>query len=90
MWRLVILSKEDYPTPRSAKGLPNPEERCRHAAVSHQVWCTDGRHQIKVGGRWLPSILISDGYSRAIVRAGGFDRQHLSQLMQGFRQAALC
>jgi hypothetical protein len=42
---------------------------------------------VKIAGQWLYSILIFDGYSRAIVGAGCFERQNLSRLSQVFRQA---
>ena len=40
-----------------------------------------------IDGQWLYSILIFDGYSRAIVGEGCFDRQNLSRVAQVFRQA---
>jgi hypothetical protein len=45
------------------------------------------RYLVKIDGQWLYSILIFDGYSRAIVGAGCFERQNLSRLLQVFRQA---
>jgi hypothetical protein len=47
----------------------------------------DGRYLVQIDGQWLYSILIVDGYSRAIVGAGCFERQNLSRLLQVFRQA---
>ena len=46
------------------------------------------RYLVKIDGHWLYSILIFDGYSRAIVGAGCFDRQNLSgwsSLPPGYR-----
>jgi hypothetical protein len=47
----------------------------------------DVRYLVQSDGQWLYSILILDGYSRAIVGAGGFERQNLSCLRQVVRQA---
>jgi hypothetical protein len=49
--------------------------------------CADLRYLVKIDGQWLYSILIFDGYSRAIVGAGCFDRQTFSRVVQVFRQA---
>jgi transposase len=87
VWLLVALYKEAHPTPTRATRLPNPEERPHLATAPHQVWFADLRYLVKVDGHWLYSILIFDGYSRAIVGAGCFDRQNLSRLLQVFRQA---
>ena len=40
-----------------------------------------------VEGQWLYSILIFDGFSRAIVGAGGCERQNFSRVLQVFRHA---
>ncbi len=53
----------------------------------HQVWFIDVRYLTKIEGRWLYSMLLFDGYSRAIVGAGCFDRQNLSRVVQVCRQA---
>jgi transposase len=87
VWQMVALYKEAHPTPTRAKRVPNPDERPHLATAPHQVWFADVRYLVKVAGQWLYSILIFDGYSRAIVGAGCFDRQNLSRLMQVFRQA---
>jgi transposase InsO family protein len=87
VWQLVTLYKETHPTPKSAKRLPNPDERPHLATAPHQVWFADVRYLVKVDGHWLYSILIFDGHSRAIVGAGCFDRQNLSRVVQVFRQA---
>jgi transposase InsO family protein len=87
VWQLVALYKEAHPTPKSAKRISNPDERPHLATAPHQVWFADVRYLAKVDGQWLYSILIFDGDSRAIVRAGCFDRQTLSRLIQVFRQA---
>ncbi len=87
VWQMVALYKEAHPTPTHAKRLPNPYERPHLATAPHQVWFADVRYLVKVDGHWFYSILIFDGYCRAIVGAGCFDRQNLSRLMHVFRQA---
>ncbi|MGH8067954.1 MAG: helix-turn-helix domain-containing protein [Candidatus Entotheonellia bacterium] len=87
VWQMVALYKEAYPTPKSAKRIPHPDERPHLATALHQVSFADVRYLVKVDGQWLYSILIFDGYSRAIAGAGCFDRQTLSRLIQVFRQA---
>jgi transposase len=87
VWQLVALYKQAHPRFKRATRLPNPDERPRQATAPHQVWFADLRYLVKIGGQWLYSILIFDGYSRAIVGAGCFERQNLSRLSQVFRQA---
>jgi transposase InsO family protein len=87
MWQLVALYKAAHSTPKRAMHVLNPDERPQQATAPHQVWFVDIRYLAEVDGHWLYSILIFDGYSRAIVGAGCFDRQNLSRLMQVFRQA---
>jgi transposase InsO family protein len=84
---MVALYKEAHPRPQQEARLPHPGERPQQATVPHQVWCVDVRYLVQIEGQWLYSILIFDGYSRAIVGAGCFERQHLSRLLQVFRQA---
>jgi hypothetical protein len=55
--------------------------------TTHQVWCVDVRYVVMSRRRSLYSILLCDGDSRALVGAGGFDRQKLSRVVQGCRQA---
>jgi transposase InsO family protein len=87
VWQVVALYKQAHlPVPRQA-GLPNLDERLRYATAPHQVWFADLRYLVKIDGQWLYSLLIFDGYSRAIVGAGCFDRQTFSQVVQVFRQA---
>jgi transposase InsO family protein len=87
IWQLVALYTQAHPpVPRQAR-LPSPDERPRHATAPHQVWCADLRYLAKIDGQWLSSILIFDGYSRAIVGAGCFDRQTFSRVVQVCRQA---
>jgi transposase len=87
VWQLVAIYKQAHPPlPRQAR-LPNPDERPQQAAVPPQVWFMAGRYLVKIDGLWLYSILIFDGYSRAIVGAGCFDRQTFSRVVQVFRQA---
>ncbi len=87
VWQLVALYKQAHPRVKRATRLPNPDERPRQATAPHQVWFADLRYLVKIDGQWLYSILIFDGYSRAIVGAGCFERQHRSRLSQVFRQA---
>jgi transposase InsO family protein len=87
VWQMVALYKEAHPMPTRARRLPNADERPALATAPHQVWFADLRYLVKIDGHWLYSILIFDGYSRAIVGAGGFDRQNLSRLSHVFRQA---
>jgi hypothetical protein len=87
VWQLVALYKEAHPPAPRQQRLPNPDERPQQATAPHQVWFADLRYLVKIDGHWLYSILIFDGYSRAIVGAGCFDRQNLSRLSQVLRQA---
>jgi transposase len=87
VWQLVALYKEAHPMPKCTKRFPNPDDRPRLATAPHQVWFADVRYLVKIDGQWLFSILIFDGYSRAIVGAGCFDRQNLSRLAHVFRPA---
>jgi transposase len=82
VWQLVALYKEAHPTSKRATRLPNPDERPHLATAPHQVWFADVRYLVKVDRQWLYSILIFDGYGRAIVGAGCFDRQNLSRIVQ--------
>jgi transposase InsO family protein len=87
VWQMVALYKQTHPPARRATRRPNPDERPRQTTAPHQVWFADLRYLVKIDGQWLYSILIFDGYSRAIVGAGCFERQNLSRLSQVFRQA---
>jgi transposase len=87
VWQLVALYKEAHPTPKSATRVPNPDERPHLATAPHQVWFADVRYLVKVDGHWRYSLLLFDGYSRAIIGAGCFDGQNLSRLRHVFRQA---
>jgi hypothetical protein len=87
VWQMVALYKQAHPAPPRAQRTPNPDERPHQATAPPQVWCADLRYLVKIEGQWLYSMLIFDGYSRAIVGAGCFDRQTLSRLSQVFRQA---
>jgi hypothetical protein len=87
VWQLVALYKEAHPLAKRATHLPNADERPHAATAPHQVWFADVRYLVKVDNHWLSSILIFDGYSRAIVGAGCFDRQHLSRIVPVCRQA---
>jgi transposase len=87
MWQMVALYKQAHPPVPSQKRLPNPDERPQHATAPHQVWFIDVRYLVKIEEHWLYSILLFDGYSRALVGAGYFDRQNLSRVVQVCRQA---
>ena len=86
VWQMVALYKRAHP-PARYKRPPNPDERPRRATTPHQFWFVDVRYVVTIGGHWLYSILLVDGYSRALVGAGCFDRQHLSRVVQVFRRA---
>ena len=49
----------------------------------------DIRYPVPIAGQWLYSVLIFDGYSRAIVGAGCCERQNLARVLQVFRQALM-
>ena len=87
VWQLVALYKQAHPPAPRQKYLPNPDERPQHATAPHQVWCIDVRYLAKIDGQWLYSILLLDGYSRALVGAGCCDRQNLSRVVPVCRQA---
>jgi transposase InsO family protein len=87
VWQMAALYKQAHPPAPRQKRLPNPDERPQQATAPHQVWFVDVRYLVKIEGRWLYSILLFDGYSRALVGAGCFDRQNLSRVVQVCRQA---
>ena len=87
VWQLVALYKQAHPRPKPPARTSKPEERPLPTTAPHQVWCIDVRYLAKIEGHWLYSILLIDGYSRALVGAGCFDRQNLSRVVQVCRQA---
>ena len=87
VWQMVALYKQAHPPSPAEKRPPNPDERPQPATAPHQVWYIDVRYLVKIEGHWLYSILLFDGYSRALVGAGCFDRQNLSRVVQVCRQA---
>jgi transposase InsO family protein len=87
VWQMVALYKEAPPRPKPPPHTPRAEERPLPTTAPHQVWCIDVRYLVKIDGHWLYSILLFDGYSRALVGAGCFDRQNLSRVVQVCRQA---
>jgi hypothetical protein len=87
IWQMVTLYKQAHLPTSRGKRTPNPDERPQQAIAPHQVWFADLQYLVKIGGRWLYSVLFFDGDSRAIVGAGCFDRQNFAQLVQVFRQA---
>ena len=87
VWEMVALYKQAHPDRRRCDARPRPGRRSYPPTAPHQVWCVDVRYLIKIEGHWLYSILLFDGYSRAIVGAGCLDRQNLSRVVQVCRQA---
>jgi transposase InsO family protein len=87
VWQLVALYKQAHPSTQREPHLPNPAERPKQATAPHQVWFIDVRYLVQIEGQWLYSILIFDGYSRAIVGAGCCERQNLSRVVQVMHQA---
>src|SRR5690242_959328 len=87
VWQMVALYKQAHPGPPRQPRVPNPAERPRAATAPHQVWFVDLRYLVQIAGHWLYSVLIFDGYSRAIVGAGCCERQNFSRIVQVFRQA---
>jgi transposase len=87
VWQMVALYKQARPRPTPPPRTPKTAERPLPTTAPHQVWFIDVRYLAKIEGHWLYSILLFDGYSRAIVGAGCFDRQSLSRVVQVCRQA---
>jgi len=87
VWEMVALYKEAHIKPKPPPRLPKPEQRPRQATHPHQVWFLDVRYLVRIEGAWLYSILIFDGYSRAIVGAECSSRQDFSHIVQVFRGA---
>jgi len=87
VWQMVALYKAAHPRLPQEPRRPNPAERPLQAIAPHQVWFVDLRYLVQIDGQWLYSVVIFDGYSRAIVGAGCFERQNLSRLLQVFRHA---
>jgi transposase InsO family protein len=87
VWQMVALYKQAHLPSLREKRSPNPDEQPQQATTPHQVWFADIRYLVTIDGRWLYSVLIFDGYSRAMVGAGCFDRQNFAQLVQVLRQA---
>lgn len=87
VWQMVALYKPAHPGPPREPRVPTPAERPRAATAPHQVWFVDLRYLVQIAGHWLYSVLIFDGYSRALVGAGCCERQNFSRIVQVFRQA---
>jgi len=87
VWQMVALYKQAHPRPPREPRSPNPAERPKATTAPHQAWFVDIRYLVQIAGQWLYSILIFDGYSRAIVGAGCFERQNFSRVLHVFRQA---
>jgi Homeodomain-like domain-containing protein len=87
VWQMVAFYRQAHPRLEAEPHGPNPVERPKEATAPPQVWFVDVRYLVQVDGQWLYSVLIFDGYRRAIVGAGCFAHQNLSRLLQVFRQA---
>jgi transposase len=87
VWQMVALYKQAHPRPLREPRVPNPAERPKATTAPHQAWFVDLRYLVQIAGQWLYSVLIFDGYSRAIVGAGCFERQNFSRILHVFRQA---
>ena len=87
VWQMVALYKQAHPHPPREPRVPNPAERPKATTAPHQAWFVDLRYLVQIAGQWLYSVLIFDGYSRAIVGAGCFERQNFSRILHVFRQA---
>jgi hypothetical protein len=87
VWQMVALYQQAHPSAQRENHLPNPAERPTQATAPHQVWFIDVRYLVQIEGQGLYSILLFDGYSRAIVGAGCVERQNLSRVVQVCHQA---
>src|SRR5262252_1482159 len=87
VWQMGALYKQAHPRPPREPRVPNPADGPKAATAPHQVWFVDIRYLVQIAGQWLYSVLIFDGYSRAIVGAGCCERQNFSRIVQVFRQA---
>jgi transposase InsO family protein len=87
VWQMVALYKQAHPHPPREPRVPNPAERPKATTAPHQVWFVDLRYLVQIAGQWLYSVLIFDGYSRAIVGAGCCERQNFSRILHVFRHA---
>jgi transposase InsO family protein len=87
VWQMVALYKQAHPHPPREPRVPNPAERPKATTAPHQAWFVALRYLVQIAGHWLYSVLIFDGYSRAIVGAGCFERQNFSRILHVFRQA---
>jgi len=87
VWQMVALYKQAHPRSPREPRVPNLAERPKAATAPHQVWFVDIRYLVQIAGQWLYSILIFDGYSRAVVGTGCFERQNLARVLHVFRHA---
>jgi transposase InsO family protein len=87
VWQMVALYKQAHPHPPREPRVPNPAERPKATTAPQQAWFVDLRYLVQIAGQWLYSVLIVDGYSRAIVGAGCVERQNFSRILHVFRQA---
>jgi transposase InsO family protein len=87
VWQLVALDTQAHPRPKPPPHTPRSEARPLPTTAPRQVWCIEVRHLVTIDGHWLYRILLFDGYSRALVGAGCFDRQNLSRVVQVCHQA---
>lgn len=87
VWQMVAFYHHAHPRPQREPRVPNPRECPTEATAPHQVWFVDVRYLVQIAEQWLYSVLIFDGYSRAIVGAGCFERQNLACVLHVFRHA---
>ena len=87
VWQMVAFYKQAHANPKRTRRKRKSEERPKQAIRAHQVWFMDLRYLVKIEGRWLYSILIFDGYSRAIVGTGCAPRQNFTWIVRVFRES---
>ena len=84
---MVASYHQAHPRPQREPRVPNPRARPTEATAPHQVWLVDGRYLVQLAEQWLYRVLIFDGYSRAMVGAGCFERHNLAGVLHVFRHA---
>lgn len=59
------------------------QEKCRYRPdYRHHIWYLDVRYLVKIDERWVYSLYIIEGYSRAILAAMASEHQHLTAVLQ--------
>jgi len=87
VWQVVACYRQAHPPSKAPKKVRDPKQRPKQATAPHQVWFIDLRYLVKIAHKWTYSILVFDGFSRAIVGEGCFDRQNFARVVQVFREA---